>query len=118
MYLFYNFKRIESKPPAIANCGRIKKLTTEGAEPAEVNTAKGSRPACKGKRGLISKAFRKAKTRKSPSKKNLCALCFLFGQAPIFIRGGCRERKIFIPKRRKAPQTAESQEDAERMKYS
>jgi hypothetical protein len=76
------------------------------------------RPRCKEKRGGISNAFRKPKTPEGLSEKDLCALCFLFVLPLVFIRGGSRERKSLIPQWRKEPQTAETREDAERMKYA
>jgi len=92
--------------------GRKKNLTAEVAEHAEVKTAKGS-----GCTGPISKTFRKVRTPKGLSKKDLCVLRFLLVHPLVFMGGGSRERRSLIPKRRKEPQTAEIREDAERRKY-
>jgi len=71
-----------------------------------------------GKRGPISNACWKAKTPKGLSEEELCVLCYLFNHLLVFIRGGSRERKTLIFQKEKEPQTAESWEDAERMKYA
>jgi hypothetical protein len=49
---------------------------------------------------------------------DLCVLFFLFVHPLDFMRGGSRERKSLIPKKRKEPQPAEIREDAERRKYA
>ena len=87
--------------------GKIKNLTTEVAEHAEIKLGKGLRPRGQGNKqphfGL--------------SEKDLCGLRFLFGHPLFFIRAGSRKRKTLILQRRKEPQTAEVREDAERMKF-
>jgi hypothetical protein len=74
--------------------------------------AKSSGPGCRGKNGVFSHPSQKVKTRKDLSRKDLCVLCFLFVHPLVSIPGGSKE-KIFIPQRRKEPQTAEIREDAE-----
>jgi hypothetical protein len=45
----------------------------------------------------ISNPFLKDKTAKGPPGNDLCALCFLPSDFFIFICGGYKESKIFIP---------------------
>jgi hypothetical protein len=63
--------------------------------------AKGSRPWGQGEKGSHFQRFPEGKTPKALSKKDLCALCFLFVHPLVFLPGGSRERKILIPRKEK-----------------
>jgi hypothetical protein len=58
---------------------------------------KDSRPGMQEKSRSISNPFLKDKTAKGPPGNDLCALCFLPSDFFIFICGGYKESKIFIP---------------------
>jgi hypothetical protein len=79
----------------------IKNLTAEGAEHAEVRMAKGSGPGIQRKSSPFATPLQRPKAVKRFPGNDLCALCFLFILILVFLRGGFRERKIFIPQNEK-----------------
>jgi hypothetical protein len=66
---------------------KIKNLTAEVAEHAEVEMANSSGPGCRGKSDALSPPSRKVKKAKGLSRNDLCALCFLFFHPLVSVPG-------------------------------
>jgi hypothetical protein len=94
---------------------KVKFLTAEIAEHAEIKMDKDARPGMRGKSRSMYNPSRKPITPMGFESKDLRGLCCLFGHPLAFMRRGSRKRKIF-PKRIEDLRTAKIRENAERMK--
>ena len=72
---------------------KLKNLTAEVAEHAEVEMAKSPALGCRGKSGPFLLSSRKINTEKRLSGNDLCALCLLFVHPIVFNLGGLKGKE-------------------------